>query len=637
MNGKIMPEKKRPLKIYLALAYVINLIVCSRYYVLNVPDDLAGKMYLAAVCVTYPLVYLMPVIILAVMLRGLAPLSPERRVPAGGVRTCAALCLEWAVVICCASLTILLLADVRLYELYGFHINAFVINLVLTPGGIDSLGSSTGAMLMAGAIAVGILGLHILAYLLIRSRLSRLMSAGRWLKFAVPLFACLMLGERLAYGLADIRQSKSVLKASRAVPLYNHVTFRSLAENLGINTLARDDIVLKMSDNSLIYPLNGLSVSQPAPQPNIIWLVSESMRRDQLTPEIMPNTWRESSHGWRFTNHLSGGNGTRQGLFALFYGLHGSYWDAFLREHRSPLLIDILQERGYALQMHTSASFTYPEFDQTLFSALPDSSLHEQDKGLPPWQRDVRNTDDILDFLANRNSDTPFMIFMFYESTHARYDFPESSVIRQPYLQDLNYATMTRASLASRDKELLNRYTNASHFIDEQQGRIYEALTEMGLWDETIVLMTGDHGEEFMENGFWGHNSGFSEQQIGTPMVLWLPDVPPAVSDRLTVHTDVIATLLPRLGITNPPEDYTLGEPMDQDNDRKYVVASDWAGLCYIDGGFKFSIPLRSDLAQTNELHTRQDQVVENVIPFLGSHRRQLQDVLASARKFSGP
>jgi membrane-anchored protein YejM (alkaline phosphatase superfamily) len=75
-----------------------------------------------------------------------------------------------------------------------------------------------------------------------------------------------------------------------------------------------------------------------------------------LTPEIMPNTWKFSQQSLRLEQNLSGGNGTRQGLFALMYGLYGAYRDVFLRENQGLLLLDVLKQQNYRFYMATSAS-----------------------------------------------------------------------------------------------------------------------------------------------------------------------------------------------------------------------------------------------------------------------------------------
>src|SRR5439155_1407290 len=68
-----------------------------------------------------------------------------------------------------------------------------------------------------------------------------------------------------------------------------------------------------------------------------------------------------------------------------------------------------------------------------------------------------------------------------------------------------------------------NRYRNAVHYADSLVGTMLDALVRRGLLDDTIVLVTGDHGEEFNEHGYWGHNGAFTPDQVHVPLVLHLP------------------------------------------------------------------------------------------------------------------
>jgi membrane-anchored protein YejM (alkaline phosphatase superfamily) len=531
-------------------------------------------------------------------------------------------------------LTMLLYTDVHLYDLYGFHINSFVINLVLTPGGIESMGGSSQTYITAGLVTTGLFLIHCLLLLAALYLQAHLRIEKRRLILVFSMFATLSLTERTLYGISDIDQFSPVLSSASTVPLYNHVTFRSLAQKLGIDAATRNDIKMQESVRELNYPLAPINTALKAAPFNIIWLVAESLRWDMLSPDIMPATILESGKGQRSTQHYSGGNGTRQGLFSLFYGIYGAYWNSFLTARQPPLIVDLLQQNDYRLEMFTSADFTYPEFDQTLFANLPGTSLHQLENNIPPHQRDVINTDKITTFLKSRDTSKPFMVFMFYESTHARYDFPEDSAIRVPYLEDLNYTTMTRKSLAPRIEELKNRYINASHHVDTQLEKVYAALTEQSLWENTIVLVTGDHGEEFMENGFWGHNSGFSEQQIRTPMVLWVPNVKPTIVDTPTSHMDVVPTILPLLGVMSPTKDYSLGHNMFESNASREIVVSDWSGVAFVNDEYKFTLPFDSSLSSTNQLYTRDDKPSSDFVDFLKHNKENLDVVLANSRRF---
>lgn len=89
-------------------------------------------------------------------------------------------------------------------------------------------------------------------------------------------------------------------------------------------------------------------------------LTAESFRWDRLTLEIMPNTWKLAQKSQHFMNHYSSGNGTREGLFGMFYGLYSTYWSCFLNAHQSPMIMDRLQFLGYQFDLRTSVSFFTP-------------------------------------------------------------------------------------------------------------------------------------------------------------------------------------------------------------------------------------------------------------------------------------
>ena len=100
-------------------------------------------------------------------------------------------------------------------------------------------------------------------------------------------------------------------------------------------------------------------------------------------------------------------------------------------------------------------------------------------------------------------------------------------MIKTPYRDDINYATLNKEDLRNEIVPIKNRYLNAVHHLDSQFARVFAYLKEKNLLDSTIVILLGDHGEEFMEHGYWGHNSTFVNEQIRTPLVIWMPGQAP--------------------------------------------------------------------------------------------------------------
>ena len=493
------------------------------------------------------------------------------------------------------ALQLLVHVDVVVHDMYGFHINGFVWNLITTPGGLESLGASTATHVTFGAIALGyFLAQAALLYAAARSRpVIRILSPLGRRRVAVGAFCALFVlsaVEKLTYGMADVRNERSVLQASRAVPFYFQTTIRSFAASMGWMA-ERDEIEpLELADSGLDYPLAPIVRAPDHRNWNIVWLVAESLRADALDPEIMPEATAFAARSLDFRHHYSGGNGTRMGVFSMFYGLYGSYWFSFLGERRGPAFIEVLCDADYDITARTSAKFTYPEFDSTVWVRVPGDRLQEGDPDLPGWQNDQAHVGRLLADLDARDPDRPFLQFLFFESAHARYYFPDESVVREPYLESVNYATMD----VERDAELLhNRYLNSCHHLDLQLGRVFTGLEERGLLDSTIVVVTGDHGEEFMEKGNWGHHATFSEESTRVPLLMFVPGQAPQRVTRLTSHLDIVPTVMTLLGVINPLDDYCLGYDLLSPYVRESCVVADWERLAIVDATGKGILPVR--------------------------------------------
>lgn len=498
-----------------------------------------------------------------------------------------------------ALTTLFFYANAKLHMLYGMYINGFVLNLVSTPGGLESMGGSDASNLGFALIALGFLLLQIFLYLLSRlllqwsSRWGDVAWNGRKIAVSVAaVFLVSTVADRGAHAYHNAFGDSEILALTQNVPYYTGFTARHFFRALGFDIAPQEKIVAVKG--KLNYPLKPLQFDKPAKPYNIVWLVSESWRADTLTPDIMPATSAFAAKAQNFKLHYSGGNGTRIGVFTMMTGVPGSYWPVFLQTHRSAAMIDVLQQQDYQMSFYTSARFSYPEFDQSIFSKVPKEQLHWIDGPGAGWEKDRQNVTDMLDFIDRRDQAKPFFTFMFFESPHARYYFPPESVIRKPYRDDINYATMDRGTLKGDMTLIKNRYINAVHHLDSQFQRVFDYLEANKLLDNTIVVALGDHGEEFMENGYWGHNSTFSDQQTRTPLVIWMPGEKPATYDKLTSHLDLPATIMPRLGVINPADDYSAGYDLLSDHKREHIILSDWSSIGYKDAGIKVRLPMNA-------------------------------------------
>ena len=189
---------------------------------------------------------------------------------------------------------------------------------------------------------------------------------------------------------------------------------------------------------------------------------------------------------------------------------------------------------------------------------------------------------------------------MFFDSTHAPYDFPDDHAPFRPYAREISYAAR---DLDAQREPILNRYRNAISWLDVLTGRVLDALERADLLAGAIVLITGDHGEEFGEHGLWGHNSAFTDEQIHVPFILRIPGREHAVIDYPTSHQDIAPTFMELLGVTNPAADYSSGRSLFDSSSERRIVACGWSECAWIhddgcvvfgtSGGNSFSLEAR--------------------------------------------
>ena len=108
----------------------------------------------------------------------------------------------------------------------------------------------------------------------------------------------------------------------------------------------------------------------------------------------------------------------------------------------------------------------------------------------------------------------------------------------------------------------MNRYKNSVHYIDSLIGQLFAELKERGLDQNTIIIVSGDHGQEINDtrHNFWGHNSNFAKYQTRVPLLVWWPGMKGGEKAYRTSHYDIVPALLTHaLNCSNPPSDYSSG------------------------------------------------------------------------------
>jgi arylsulfatase A-like enzyme len=91
--------------------------------------------------------------------------------------------------------------------------------------------------------------------------------------------------------------------------------------------------------------------------------------------------------------------------------------------------------------------------------------------------------------------------------------------------------------------------------MDDGLGRLFDAIDRAGLRDDTLVVITSDHGEEFLEHGGVLHGGTQFDEVLRVPLILRGPGIPAdtRLAEPVSV-VDVLPTVLARLGLPPAPD-----------------------------------------------------------------------------------
>ncbi len=467
-----------------------------------------------------------------------------------------------------------LISDYIIYKVWHFHINAMVLNIITSPSAMDSFKLNSKMVMIVGLILLVLISIQIAICLVLKrhkpSKAKKHLSTLS--KRVLPIIFLIAVTEKVGYGISDLKSIQPIVESVRTIPLYQPLTFSKLVAKLGIKKRYKSKQNSIVSSSKVNYPLNPIEIDKNAPSPNIFIFLFDAARYSSINQETTPNIYSFSKDSVNFTNHLSGGDATRFGIFSLIYGLNSTYWFSFLSAHKGAVLFDTLKQKGYQIAIISATNTKWPEFRECAYCDVQDS-IYDKHEGSSE-KKDRESLKEFKSFVENANPKKPIFALLFLDSPHA-YTYEKSYEKFRPNAgnEGINYLEVNPKNAPL----IKNSYLNALHYDDALFGEALKKLKSLNLYKNSIILFSSDHGQEFYEYGFFGHNSSFSKAQIHTPFMLKVPNKKPQTIHRMTSHLDFVPTLLHLLGIKNPPSDYSNGYDLFRDDyNRSYSYVAKW-------------------------------------------------------------
>jgi arylsulfatase A-like enzyme len=153
---------------------------------------------------------------------------------------------------------------------------------------------------------------------------------------------------------------------------------------------------------------------------------------------------------------------------------------------------------------------------------------------------------------------------------------------------------------------VMDRYADSLYYVDTQIRRLFDALRAGGRMEETVVVVTGDHGQAFMEHDLASHGHTPYEEVVRVPLVIFVPGAQGRSHGILAQHLDLPPTITHLLGIPAHPAwqghdlfDASLSDPRDVFLTSQTPIAHEFA---VVRGPWKLIWDLRSDRVRLYDL-----------------------------------
>ncbi|MBW2287471.1 MAG: sulfatase [Deltaproteobacteria bacterium] len=294
--------------------------------------------------------------------------------------------------------------------------------------------------------------------------------------------------------------------------------------------------------------LTSAACSAPAPPPNVVMIVIDTLRADRLgsygySRPTSPNIDALARESCLFENAVSQSSWTGPSIASLFTSMypsqHGMVDFKSSLGDALPTLAGVFRATGYTT-LGVSANFTFispnkgfsRDFDTFEVLSRPPEPGEKAEIYGTNSVAGGEVTERVFSLLAENRAD-PFFLYVHYMDPHSSYDPP--APFRDRFVADydgpidgsteqLQEIVRGELEIGPADIEHLQSLYDAEvATADAEVGRLLDHLRAIGAYEDSIVVLLSDHGEEFMDHGSLFHMFTLYREQIHVPLILRKP------------------------------------------------------------------------------------------------------------------
>ncbi|MGB3729698.1 MAG: sulfatase-like hydrolase/transferase [Thermodesulfobacteriota bacterium] len=296
--------------------------------------------------------------------------------------------------------------------------------------------------------------------------------------------------------------------------------------------------------------------------PNVILITIDTLRADRLSSygyqrNTSPNIDSLAEKGILFENAYSQSSWTYPSMASMHTALYPVHFGLMKFENR-------ISDKSLTIAEHLKNNF-YATF--AVVSNIVASEIFGFGQGFDKFEDTYTSKADVttskittekaIEYIE-KNKNNSFFVWIHYMDPHGDYldheEFNYASTYQGtiPSKVSTVYLNRNKDTLSTDDLDYVNNlYDEEISYTDKYIGKLLDSLNDLEIDDNTIIILTSDHGEELMERDRFGHGTTLYQEVIRVPLIVYNPLEPKLYGKRVTNNVEVRYIAKTILDLTN--------------------------------------------------------------------------------------